>query len=103
MFPPDIWQFEIGPYLDYNSRIELSRLLPPEYRLKPRKFTKEEIISHSSSSVYETLRTRIQKVQYSRRGRLGKICEMWLLKTYSLLGHMVIFENYSNFEIRMKV
>jgi hypothetical protein len=62
MFPPDIWKFEIAPYLDYNSRIELSRSLPPGYRLKPRKFTKEEIISHSSSSVYETLRTRIQKI-----------------------------------------
>ena len=82
MFPPDIWQFEIAPYLDYNSRIELSRLLPPEYRLKPRKFTKEEIISHSSTSVYETLRTRLQNIVEikERQDKINFVNEIYILQ-----------------------
>lgn len=45
--PQDVWQFEIFPLLDYDSRINLNRIMKPEYRVS-RRFKKGETLAHAA-------------------------------------------------------
>ena len=57
----DLWKYEIYPYLDYETRINLNRCLHPLSRGK-KSFTKLQIKQHAVKSVTEALRTRTNKI-----------------------------------------
>jgi hypothetical protein len=56
--PSELWKYEIYPYLDYDSRLNLNLVLDPETRGYKR-INPERIRSHSAHSVYINMRDKI--------------------------------------------
>lgn len=58
--PADIWKFCIFPYIDYNSKISLNKVLCEDLRVY-KKWTKQEIESHYGTIVARILIPYIDK------------------------------------------
>jgi len=84
--PDDIWKHKIYQYLDYDSRINLNRVMPPQIRGKKR-FTKIQIQKHASFAAAQTLAkiiTRINLIQYNNRYKYTQIKKVFRLMTNPL-------------------
>jgi hypothetical protein len=59
--PYELWKYEIYPLLDYDSRINLNLVLPPEARGR-KKFKKLQIHSHGIYCIYSHLTETLDKL-----------------------------------------
>lgn len=61
--PIELWKHEIYPSLDYDSRINLNRSLPPEMRGN-KKFSAKQIRGHSVFAVYHEVFTKLSSIVF---------------------------------------
>lgn len=59
--PYELWKYEIYPLLDYESRINLNLVLPPEARGRKR-FNKRQIHCHGIYCIYTRLEETLTKL-----------------------------------------
>jgi hypothetical protein len=93
----DVWEYRIYPYLDYESRIHLNKVLKPHLRGK-KKFTKLQIKQHAIQSVARSLTTRITIINniISTEEKIREIKKLFTLLCRPRFQEVFYMENIRN-------
>jgi hypothetical protein len=79
--PEDIWKYEIYPFLDYDSRINLNQILPPTAR-GSKKLSKNALKQHGSSMTTRDITRRVIKLNNLE---FGWIKTVWIIDFFTFI------------------
>ena len=94
--PVDVYRWELLPYLDWSSRLNLNLAMPKNCRIVER-FTKEELIGHEVAVLITLVKGRFDKLdrEYHRNRQAQKLIDIFNLFTKP--RNKILIIHYKNF------
>ena len=96
LLPVDVYRWELLPYLDWSSRLNLNLAMPKNCRIVER-FTREELIGHEVTVLITLVKGRFNKLdeEYDRDRQAQKMIDIFNL--FTLPRSKILIIHYKNF------